>query len=128
MRRLLRLLLALTLVGCATHAAVPAASAPNYVPDESNQELVLAYLTLPCELLAASTRFQQVMVDHEKNHFEDCMKLAETSDYKYAVALCGYAGMQWKFIYVNQKSVEKAFNIMCWDDSNRKNPEYEIHF
>ena len=56
------------------------------------------------------------------------MELAETSEYIYAEVLCGYGGMMWKFIYVNHKSVEKAFDLMCRDDGTRKNPEYEIHF
>ncbi len=99
-----------------------------YVPDESNPGLVKAYMMLPCRLLSDSATFQLSMVKHMEEHFEECTELAKTSDYIYTEVMCGYVGMQWKFIYVNQKSVEKAFNLMCREDGTRRSPEYEIHF
>ncbi len=120
------------LLACASVNAAPPQTQPArvgpYEPDESEPGLVRMYMVLPCDLLYDSARWQSNMVQHSKEHFEECMKLAETSDYQYADVVCSYVGMQWKFIYVNQKSVEKAYSIMCGDNGVRRNPEYEIHF
>lgn len=109
--------------------ATPALARPDTPKDESNPKLVRMYIGFPCEALDLSYTFQSSELEHLSNHLNDCYELAEKhSDFKYGKLMCMYIKLQWNGMHTHSKSVEKAYDIMCDDGGQRKEPEYEIHF
>jgi hypothetical protein len=97
--------------------------------DESKPELVKAYVLFPCEALDVSYAFQYKQLTHLTGHLVACHKAASNNpDYKYGKLMCLYVEMQWQLMYDHAKSVEKAWNLMCDENGEPLNPQFEVDF
>lgn len=97
--------------------------------DHSKPELVKRYLTMSCDLLAHSFRFQNKELLHLSKRLDSCYDANEKyPEYAYGPVMCLYVKMQRQLMADHRYSVEKAFNLMCNDNGYRKNPEHDIDF
>jgi hypothetical protein len=97
--------------------------------DESDPALVKTYIHFPCDALEESYEFQYDRLMHLTGHLVACHREAgEPSDYKYPKLMCMYVEMEWELLYTHSMSVKKAWELMCDEDGQRKQPEYEIEF
>ena len=101
----------------------------NDPKDHSVTELVERYIHMPCMLLAHSYRFQNKELIHLSNHLNSCHDANEAHpEYEYGPVMCLYVQLQWQLMFDHVHSVKKAFDLMCYDTNERKEPEYEIDF
>lgn len=49
-------------------------------------------------------------------------------EYKWGPVMCLYIQMQWQLMFDHTHSVEKAYDLMCYEEGERKEQEYEIDF
>jgi hypothetical protein len=97
--------------------------------DESKPGLVKMYLLYPCDALDQSYDFQYEQLTHLTGHLIACLNtVKDNPDQKYGRLMCLYVEMQWQLMYDHAKSVEKAWNLMCDDDGNPLNPQFEVDF
>jgi hypothetical protein len=99
-------------------------------PDESIPELVKEYMFLPCEALEYSYDFMYNDLWGITEGLVQCdaARDSEDNDDKYFALRCIYLRQHWQLRYDHIKSVEKAWQLMCDDDGQRKKREYEIDF
>jgi hypothetical protein len=95
--------------------------------NESDPDLVNLYLGFTCEALDLSYQFQYEEMIHIAERLHSCHEAADASpDFKYGRLLCMYVQIQWEVMNTHSKSVERAWEIMCDEDGQQKNPEYRI--
>jgi hypothetical protein len=109
--------------------AAAAASKPGNPVDRSDHDLVRQYLAMPCDGLDEIYSFLYDGMVHMTAHYKDCLERADSDpNFKYGYLKCYYVRMEWDMLDKHASSIEKAWNLMCDDWGERKNPEYDIDF
>jgi hypothetical protein len=109
--------------------ATGAGAKPGTPVDESDPALVKMYIHFPCDALEESYEFQYKRLVHITGHIVACHREAkELNDYKYPRLMCLHVELEWKRLYTHSVSVMKAWDLMCDEDGQRRQPEYEINF
>ena len=101
--------------------------------DESIHELVMHYIYLPCDALEYSIDFMNHEMVALDRAYEICISKQDlspnpiiTTD-KWFGLRCVYVLQHWQLRYDHLMSVEKAWDLMCYEDG-RKEKQYEIDF
>ena len=90
--------------------------------------LVEKYLVMPCDAMSDSYDFMYDRIQYTATEFEACVQLAQNNAYEYAGLMCIWIQQDFDFRYTHIKSLERAYDIMCGEDGQRKQPEIEIQF
>ncbi len=114
-------------IACFLIAATAGAN-PDTPVDESLPELVLEYITMPCDFLEASSLFLNAELESVVKKHAKCQLLVDENDVKYGTYLCGYLELERQFVYIHLKSVEKAKKLACHDGGIRKNRQFNVEF
>jgi hypothetical protein len=97
--------------------------------DYSDPALVKEYIVMPCDGLDILYSFLYQETVHLTNHYKLCVAATDNNpNIKYGNLMCFYVKLQWELMYKHAVSVEKAWQLMCTDTGDRKNPEYKIDF
>lgn len=98
------------------------------VPDESDHDLVTRYIFLPCDAMEDSYKFMYNKIQIVAEEYDACMAAAKQTTYKYPGLMCVWINQDFQFWYVNIKSLDKAYQLMCGEDGQRRQKETEIDF
>jgi hypothetical protein len=101
---------------------------PDDEPDDWDSSLVERYLTMPCDAMSSSYEFMYDRIQRTSAELEACYAMAENSKAKYPGLNCLWIKQDFDFRYVHMKSLERAYDVMCDEDGQRKEPEIEISF
>jgi hypothetical protein len=124
----------LALLACLLITAPATAIVDPPPKDESVPDLVKQYIFLPCDAMTESWHFIYNELQIITSRYQKCVAFYVNEEGKghesteYPQLLCLYVRMQWQYMYEHIKSLEKAHELTCNDNNEKKNPEYEIQF